>query len=208
MLTKNVEIRVLEHADKTRNVTCKITYLSAHVILDILVIHSDFVVSFKLLKYHVQNLKILVNHLLADLTVSAGRVTDKQFVLVFLNMWVLLQTVVQSVQSAQNVLKTKLVLTKSVKTLVQELVALTLNVLLSITVQYAFVHLGTLVIHLVDATQFLHLNLSKKRFLTEILVYLLHADQTANVETLTNLQFALVCPRILEHHQIADPNVQ
>lgn len=80
---------------------------------------------------------------------------DKQFVLVFLNMWVLLQTVVQSVQSAQNVLKTKPVLTKSVKTLVQELVALTLNVLLSITVQYAFVHLGTLVIHLVDATQFL-----------------------------------------------------
>lgn len=47
MLTRNVEIHVLEHADKTRNVTCKITYLSAHVILDILVIHSDFVVSFK-----------------------------------------------------------------------------------------------------------------------------------------------------------------
>lgn len=67
-------------------------------------------------------------------------------------MWVLLQTVVQSVQSAQNVLKRKHVLIKSVKTLVQELVALTLNVLLSITVQYASAHLDTLVIHSVDAT--------------------------------------------------------
>lgn len=75
---------------------------------------------------------------------------DKQFVLVFLSMWVHLQIVVQSVQSAQNVLKTKLVLIKSVKTLVQDLVALTLNVLLSITVRYASAHLDILVIHLVD----------------------------------------------------------
>lgn len=124
---------------------------------------------------------ILVNHLHVDQTLNVGKSMDKQFVHVFLDTLVDLQHVDQNVSQVLNALKTRLAITKSVLTLVLELVVLMQNVKSETIVQSALVHRAIQAILLLDVRwrlfNILHL---------QILVSHLLVGQMLNVESLEN----------------------